>query len=359
MILKGVDIMKKLLALIIVTFMLCGLVVGCTESNTDTSGTESTVTSSDLTSSDETSSDETIGEDEVSSGASSEEASSTTSSETTPVPTVFSKQVIFFTVFSDEHPLDINCVMRVAAGNVANVDDYLTETDTEYGMWSKFVIHEQVMLDAARSVFVISDEFWADIKAYGTYEFFGDDCEYSNGNFYITRIYGWGGAADEFFELKKIIDSDNTITIYYLFMDDNFVEHHYIEVVYTYSVSAEYTLKTEEFWNGGYFESESEAFIDSLRLKSVKAVHNFPGNTEPQRHIEYVYGETGYYFYWYENDPEHIELFGCAGEFDLPCSCGEPGLCENWHYGQLTKTVTCPCGATVMTDPIHDQPIYR
>ena len=167
--------MKKLLALILVTFLLCGLVVGCTESDTDTSGTESTVTSSDLTSSDETSSDatssdEAIGEDEVSSGASSEEASSTTSSGTAPVPTVFSEMVLIFTDFSDEHPIDINCVMRTAAVHVANVYDYLTETDTENGMWSKFVIPEQVMLDAARSVFVISDEFWADIKEYGVYD---------------------------------------------------------------------------------------------------------------------------------------------------------------------------------------------
>ena len=346
--------MKKILALILVTVMLCGLLVGCTEADTDTSSTESTVTSSDVTSSDVTSGDETSSDE-----TSSDEVSSTTSSEVAPEPTVFSEMVLIFTKFSDEHPIDINCVMRVAAGHVANVDDYLTETDTEYGMWSKFVIPEQVMLDAARSVFVISDEFWEDVKEYGVYDFGADDCEYSNGNFYITRIYGWGGLADEFFELKKIIDSDNTITIYYLFMDDNFVEQHYIEVVYTYGVSAEYTLKTEESWNGGYFESESKEFIDSLRLKSVKAVHNFPGNTEAQRQYHYLYGESTYYFYWYENDPEHIELYGCGGEFDLPCSCAEPGICENWHFGAANKMVTCPCGATVMTELFIEAPVYR
>ena len=244
-------------------------------------------------------------------------------------------------------------------GEVTQSNTYLTEQG-EGGLINRYTVPEAAMLKALRRVFVITDGFWTEIKNREIYNLGADECNYMDGNFYITTIDGWGGEMGDAFYLRKVIDDKaGTISLYYLYLVDD-LEQHYIELVYTYTGSATYqVVEPEEHTYAGNFVSTDKAFIDSLRLKSVKKVHNFPGNTEAQKQYDYLYGETSYFFYWYENDPAHIEMFGCAGEMAIKCGCDLPGKAEKWNFDVDAKTITCLCGEVTMTNILHEANIYR
>ena len=347
--------MKKFLAVILAFVLVLSLTACGGENTTSTDGT-SEITSSDIVSSDENTSSEDVSSGDASS---EEESSKPTSSNTETTPTTYSTQIFLFTVFSDTQPLDIDAVIDFGVGEVTQSKTYLTESD-EGGMWKKYTVPEAAMLKALRRVFVITDGFWTEIKNREIYNLGADECNYMDGNFYITVVDAWGGETGDAFYLRKVIDDKaSTISLDYLYLVDD-LEQHYSELVYTYTGSATYqVVEPEEHTYAGKFVSTDKAFIDSLRLKSVKKVHNFPGNTEAQKEYYYFHGETTYYFFWYENDPTHIELYGCGGEFAIDCGCEAPGIIEKWNFNAATKIITCPCGETVMTDLYIEGNIYR
>lgn len=354
--------MKKIIAAILVLVLSLLCLAGCGGEDVSSTDTSSEITSSDIVSSDENTSSEDVSSGDASSGeenSSEEESSKPTSSSTQTTPTIYSTQIFLFTEFSDTYPFDIDTVVDFGVGEVTQSKTYLTESD-EGGMWKKYTVPEVNMLKALRKTFVITDDFWAAIKDREVYNLGADDCNYMDGNFYITVVGGWGGGMEETFYLKKTIDDKaGTISLYYLYLVDD-LEQHYIELVYTYTGSASYqVVEPEGHYYAGNFVSTSKAFIDSLRLKSVKKVHNFPGNTEAQKKYDYFHGETTYYFFWYENDPTHIELYGCGGEFAIDCGCDEPGKAEKWNFDANEKTVTCPCGEVTMTNILHEANVYR
>lgn len=309
-------------------------------------------TSSDVTSSDATSSDVTSSTPVSSNTSSQTPPASSNTSSTPPAPTVYSQYAMLFTSFSDTHPFDINMVIDFGVGEVTQSNRYLTETDQEYGMWKKYTVPEAAMLTALRRTFVITDGFWNSIKAQELYNLGADECVYMDGNFYITTFDGWGGEDYDRYYFKKLTDDKNgNITIYYLYIYNDEPQH-YIEVTYTYSGSASYELiEDKDHFSAGLFKSTSKAFIDSLRLKSVKKTENYPGNPYPQKQMDYFYNGTSYYFFWYESDPNHVECFGFGGEESIFCGCLERDLTkERWDYNTATKAITCPCGETVITE---------
>lgn len=368
--------MKKGLVIILALIIVCCLFAGCSNTNDDKSDVNSVDTSSDLTSSDLTSSDLISSEDSTSSQESSvtsstesessfndSDTSNNSSASTTPpaTQTQYSKQLMLFTDFSDTQPMNISAVVNLVVDGLDMDSKYCVDYDKENGFWFEYTIPEADFLAELRKTFVISDEFFSQIKQKATYELDGpDNCEYKNGAFYVKTFDGWGGGSDKAYYFKKLLDNKNgSITIYYLYVLDQ-MEQHYIEVTYTYSGSSSYEFiedKAHQF--AGDIKSTDKAFIDSLRLKSVKKTENYPDNPGPQKEIHYFYGETTYYFFWHEKDPTHIELFGCAGAFAIDCGCGDGNDDFNWNYNAETKVVTCPCGDTVMTDAFYETKVYR
>lgn len=265
--------MKKTIGAILVLVLSLLCLAGCGGENTTSTDGTSEITSSDIVSSDENTSSEDVSSGDASSGeenSSEEESSKPTSSTTETTPTTYSTQIFLFTVFSDTQPLDIDAVIDFGVGEVTQSKTYLTESD-EGGMWKKYTVPEAAMLKALRRVFVITDGFWTEIKNREIYNLGADECNYMDGNFYITVVDAWGGEMGDAFYLRKVIDDKaSTISLYYQYLVDG-VEQHDIEVVYTYSGSASYEIETpSDHYSAGYFKSENKAFIDSLRLKSIK-----------------------------------------------------------------------------------------
>ncbi len=372
--------MKKFFAVVLTLALICCLFAGCAKQTSTPDATSSPETSAEVTSGEvvsaEGTSSQQVNASQVASGslvvtstptATSKPATTTskpatvTSKPSTATSTKYSKPLIYYTDFSDAHPMHIASVVGSVVSTLDIDSKYCTDYDKESGIWFKYTIPEADFLAELRKTFVISDSFFSQIKQAKTYNLDGPDrCEYKNGAFYAETFDGWGGGADTALYFKKLTDDKKgTLTLYYLYLIDD-IEQHYIELTYAYSGSASYTfLEDKEHNFAGDIQSTSKAFIDSLRLKSVKKAQNYPGNTEPQMKYDYLYNGTSYSFYWYEKDPTHIELFGCAGEFGITCPCGGNDSTNNWNFNAATKKVTCPCGSTVMTEVFSEKKIYR
>lgn len=201
-----------------------------------------------------------------------------TTTTTKPVPKTYEEKLLLTNEFREDGMPDASIVVLYAIHQL-DIEKYFTSRkDVEEDFYlNYYTIPEAVVLEKARTKYVITDQYFEKIKSLKTYQAMGsygtDTAEYKDGNFVLEVVHGggFGGGGEEKYTVIGYKRSSGVLAVCLDFSIDydytgDFEHQYFYEIEYTYSGTADFSVKAHSI------VSTDKALIDSLRIRTVKKV---------------------------------------------------------------------------------------
>lgn len=201
-----------------------------------------------------------------------------TTTTTKPVPKTYEEELLLTNEFREDGMPDASIVVLYAIHQL-DIEKYFTSRKDVEGeiYFNYYTIPEAVVLEKARTKYVITDQYFEKIKSLKTYQAMGsygtDTAEYKDGNFVLEVVHGggFGGGGEEKYTVIGYKRSSGVLAVCLDFSIDfdytgDFEHQYFYEIEYTYSGTADFSVKAHSI------VSTDKAFIDSLRIRTVKKV---------------------------------------------------------------------------------------
>lgn len=269
--------MKRILAFLLAAMMVFCL-VGCGEDATDTVTTTTTEAVTTTTAGDATTTTDTADTTTTEAVVTTTTTTKATTTTTKPVPKTYEEKLLLTNEFREDGMPDASTVVLYAIHQL-DIEKYFTSRKDVEGeiYFNYYTIPEAVVLEKARTKYVITNEYFEKIKSLKFYQDIGsygmDSAEYKDGTFVLEVVHGggFGGGGDEKYTVIGYKSANGALAVCLDFSIDfdytgNFEHQYFYEIEYTYSGTADFSVKD------GTIVSTDKAFIDSLRIRTVKKV---------------------------------------------------------------------------------------
>lgn len=282
--------------------------------------------------------------------SSKEESKNETSSKVeTPTTTPIIYRLFMTDTFNEDGSVNFN-VMAIACIQSGDNEKYLKSSLD--GIEFNYEIPEDVIYNRLNSTFKITDKIWADFKAKGSYNLEGPEtAKYENGKFKYTRYDSWGGGEPITYSIFNFYDNKKGIIEITYQVTPQESNPYRMRVVYEYDKKYADTkyefIKPNNQYYVGAFSSTNKDFINSLRISKIIE--------SPTKNLHYGFKDTTLMFYLYESNPSALVCYGFGGEtpkFDCSCNGNDDISERKWSFNSDKKEATCPCGITVLKDPL-------